>query len=183
MSDACLRGEGFALRPWRRGDEAAIVRHANHHEVWRNLTDRFPHPYTRADADDWIGLNEKRKGPTLGFAIVPDDEGEPVGGAGLERLTDLSRRTAETGYWLGPDCWGRGLATRVLRAITLYGFETIGFERIQASVLEWNPASCRVLEKAGYRREARLRSSVSKDGALIDSFLYAALRGEWSDPG
>ena len=66
--------------------------------------------------------------------------------------------------------------TSVVRAVTGYGFETFGLIRIYAQVFAWNPASCRVLEKAGYQLEGRLRRAVVKDGHVLDQLMYAAVR-------
>lgn len=164
------------LRPWREADVSSIVRHANNRAVWLNLRDRFPHPYTTADARAWIAA-VSGEDPVVNFAI--DVEGDAVGGIGLVPQPDVERCSAEIGYWLGEAYWNRGIATAALRAVTAYGFDRLGFERIFAGVHEWNPASMRVLEKAGYSREAVLRRSVVKDGRVIDKVLFAALRAEW----
>jgi ribosomal-protein-alanine N-acetyltransferase len=161
------------LRPWRVGDEASLVRYANNRNVSRNLRDRFPYPYTAADADEWIKLAGAQTRPTS-FAIVV--EGEAVGGTGIELGTDIFRRSAEIGYWLGEPFWGRGIATEVLRAMTEYAFAHFDICRLEAGVFDWNPASARVLEKAGYTLEGRARLGVVKDGRLGDRLLYALVR-------
>lgn len=169
-----IRCERVLLRPWRRGDEAALVRYANNRSVWRNLRDQFPHPYTAADADAWIRHVEETGEPSTCFAIVL--EAEPVGAIGLERHTDVGRRTLKLGYWLGEPFWGRGLATEAARAIARYAFAAFDAARLEASVFEWNPASGRVLLKSGFHLEARLERSIFKDGLLIDRLIYARLR-------
>ncbi len=103
------------LRPWRVGDEASLVRYADNRNVSRNMRDRFPYPYTAADADGWIKKAGAEK-PATSFAIVVD--GAAVGGVGIELGTDVFRRSAEIGYWLGEPFWGRGIATEALRAMT-----------------------------------------------------------------
>ena len=86
------------------------------------------------------------------------------------------RHSAELGYWLGKPFWGRGIITEAARAITAYGFETLGLTRIYAHVDSDNGASARVLEKAGYQREGLLRKAVLKKGELVDYLLFAILR-------
>jgi ribosomal-protein-alanine N-acetyltransferase len=162
------------LRPWRIGDESALVHHANNRNIWRNLRDRFPNPYTLHHAVQWIRLVEAQGEPPTSFAIVLDSE--PIGGIGIERFADVNRNVAEIGYWLSQEHWGKGYATEAVQRITRYAFETFDLERLEAGVFEWNPASCRVLEKAGYRFEARLRRSVVKDGQTIDRLIYARFR-------
>ncbi|HZO81085.1 MAG TPA: GNAT family N-acetyltransferase [Candidatus Binataceae bacterium] len=162
------------LRPWRRSDARALVRYANNRKIWLNLRDRFPHPYTEADARAWLDLRAADIGNPANFAIEFD--GEAIGAIGLEFLADVHRLTAEIGYWLGEPLWGRGFATLAVRAVTRYSFETFELRRIQAAVFEWNPASARVLEKAGYVCEGRLRDYVVKDSRVGDALLYAKLR-------
>ena len=162
------------LRPWRVGDETSLVRNANNRRVWRNLS-RLPHPYTRQDADAWIARASVHL-PVVDFAIVV--EGDAVGGIGVELGRDVFLRSAEVGYWLGEPYWGRGIATEALRAVTEYAFATFDLCRLQAGVFEWNPASMRVLEKAGYTLEARHRKNVTKDGQTIDRVVYALVRDD-----
>jgi RimJ/RimL family protein N-acetyltransferase len=159
-----------ALRPWREDDRAALLRFANNRSVWRNLKDRFPHPYTERDADAWLALARDQP-ERANWAIEAD--GLAVGGVGLEPMADVYRRTAHLGYWLGEPYWGRGIMTGVVRAVAAHAMEALGFVRLEAPVFAWNPASMRVLEKCGFEREAVLRKSVFKDGELIDSVLYA----------
>jgi RimJ/RimL family protein N-acetyltransferase len=165
--------ERCVLRSWHTGDIAALVRHADNRKIWRNVRDRFPHPYTRAEAEAWVRLAALRT-PETAFAI--DVGGEAVGGIGLELQEDVYRRSAEIGYWLGEAHWGRGIATDAVRGPTAWTFEHFDVCRIFAKVFEWNPASARVLEKAGYVQEGRLRRAVTKDGHLMDELLYAAVK-------
>jgi RimJ/RimL family protein N-acetyltransferase len=161
------------LREWRPTDAESLVVHANNIKVWRNLHDAFPHPYTRADAEAWIQKTSMDH-PANVFAITVD--GKAVGGIGFHRGTDVHRLTATIGYWLGEPYWGRGIATEALRAMTAYALASHDFERIEAHVFEWNIASARVLEKAGYTREARMRKRVTKEGRTADCFLFALIR-------
>ena len=161
------------LRAWQPGDEPSLVRHANSRTIWRNLRDAFPHPYTLADAKRWIEVANPTASIT-NFAIVAD--GAAVGAIGLVLREDVFRRSAEIGYWLGEEFWGRGIVTEAVCAVTDYAFETFDLCRVYAGVFEWNPASMRVLEKAGYEFECRMKKSVTKDGETIDEFIYAVVR-------
>ena len=162
--------EHFLIREWRRGDEESLVRHANNPNVARNLRDRFPHPYTSDDAHWWIAHVSGQSPPTS-FAIVVD--GEAAGGIGFIVQEDVARRSVEIGYWLGETYWGRGIATAAVRAISERVFATLDVCRIYATVFESNPASWRVLEKAGFVFEGRLRKAVTKSGDTIDALMYA----------
>jgi len=158
------------LRPWREGDKPSLVRHANSYEVWRRLRDGFPHPYTLEDAGRWISFC-RRQEPQTQFAIEVD--GEAVGGTGLEPGTDVGRRSAEIGYWLGEAFWGRGISTAAVRSLTGYGLNTLGLTRIFAVPFADSFASMRVLEKCGYIREGTMRRSAIKEEAVLDHVLYA----------
>lgn len=161
------------VRDWADTDHASLIRFANNRKVWRNLRDRFPHPYGPAEADWW--LNFAREHPEeAGWAIEVD--GQAVGGIGLLPGEDVYLRTAHIGYWLGEPYWDHGIMTDALRGVTDHALNELGFVRLEAPVYEWNPASMRVLEKCGYAREAVLRKSVFKDGQLINSILYVKVK-------
>ena len=168
-------GNGFIIRPYRDSDLDSLVEHANNPNVSRNLEDRFPYPYTAEDARKWLA-EVREQAPLTSFAIA--DEAGVIGGIGLLLHRDIYRVTAELGYWLGEAYWGRGIATRAVRAITQWAFDSLALERIQARVFDSNLASCRVLEKAGFTREGRLRSSVLKLNLVMDLLVYAILREE-----
>lgn len=158
------------VRSWERSDVDSLVLHANNRSVWINLRDRFPHPYTKSDARRFIREMRAAR-PETAFAIVVD--GAAVGGIGFVLNVDVERVSAEIGYWLGEAFWGRGVATDALVAVTHYAVHTHGLTRVYALPFAWNAASCRVLEKAGYVLEARLRRSAIKDGRITDQLQYA----------
>lgn len=161
------------LREWRRGDEPSLARHANSRAIWVNVRDSFPFPYTPADARAWVKLASS-EGMNLVFAI--DVDGFAVGAVGVRPGADVNRVSAEIGYWLGEEYWGRGIVTDAVGAVTEYAFDALDISRVYAEVFEWNMASMRVLEKAGFVREGVLRSAAIKDGKLIDQVVYAKVR-------
>ena len=161
------------LRAWRCGDEVSLTHHANNRKIWLNVKDTFPHPYTLADAEQWIQRASQER-LVRNFAI--EVEGSAVGAAGIHQKFDVYRRSAEIGYWLGEELWGKGIATEAVKAITDYAFSRFDLLRVSASVFGWNAASMRVLEKAGYAQEARLRNAVLKDARIIDLVIYSLTR-------
>jgi RimJ/RimL family protein N-acetyltransferase len=158
------------VRSWRDEDRASLVRHADNRKVWRNLKDRFPHPYTDADAEAWLALTRAEPGRTNWALEVG---GEAAGGIGLVPLPDVHARTAHIGYWLGEAHWGRGIMTAAVSRVSEFALGPLGFVRLEAPVFAWNAASMRVLDKCGFAREGVMRKSVFKDGELIDSVLFA----------
>jgi ribosomal-protein-alanine N-acetyltransferase len=158
------------VRSWRLTDAPDIAPLANNRKIWRNLRDAFPHPYTEADATRWLTAALSGRPETM-FAIALD--GRACGSIGFALHSDVERVSAEIGYWLGEPYWGRGIVSEALAAVTRYAVQTHGLTRVDAAPYAWNAASCRVLEKAGYTREARLRRAAIKDGEIIDKLLYA----------
>ena len=171
---------GCRIRSWRPGDEPSLSRHADNRRLWRNVRDHFPHPYTVADAEAWVAAARGAR-PETQFAIEVD--GEAAGGIGLFLQEDVSRYSAELGYWLGEAYWGRGVMTGAVRGFTEYAFRTFDLCRIYAVVFEWNPASRRVLEKAGYALEGRMHRAAVKEGRVLDQYLYAAVSDFQPEPG
>jgi len=145
----------------------------NNREIWINLRDRLPHPYSLRDAHAWLQSVE-REDPRVSFVI--DLGGEVIGGIGLVLGSDIERCSAEVGYWIAAEHWGRGIATAAIRRICRYAFEDLSLLRVFATPIAWNAASSRVLEKAGFQREGTMRSACIKDGKVVDMLLYAKVR-------
>lgn len=161
------------LRSWRASDAESLARFANDRSVWRNVRDAFPHPYTLEDAETFLQRTIGAE-PETNLAIAVADAA--VGGIGFTLQADVARRSAEIGFWLGAPYRNRGIATAAARAVAEHAFATHDLDRIFAQVFEWNGASLRVLERAGFQREGVLRRAAVKDGAVLDVFLYARLR-------
>lgn len=159
------------VRSFRASDVTSLARQANNRKIWLNLRDRFPHPYRRKDAVQFIRHVCRRALPEASFAI--DVDGLAVGAIGLMLREDVERVSAEIGYWIGEAYWGRGIVTEALIATTRYAVETFGLTRVYAIPFAENAASCRVLEKAGFVLEGRLRRSAIKDGIVRDQLQYA----------
>ena len=158
------------VRSYHSTDADSLASQADNRKIWQNLRDGFPHPYSVADADRFIQRAMQMKPESL-FAICVD--GKAVGGIGFTLNTDIERVSAEIGYWLGEPFWGRGIVTEALKAVTRYAVDTHGLFRLYAVPFESNKASARVLEKAGYQWEGRMRKSALKDGKVIDQLMYA----------
>ena len=158
------------VRSWRPADADSLAAHANNRRIWINLRDAFPHPYTIHDAREFIRAIRSRS-PETTFAITVGDEA--VGSIGFVLHRDVERVSAEIGYWLAEPFWGRGITAEALAAVTTLAIQQHGLTRIYAVPFAWNAASCRVLEKAGYVLEARLRNSAVKDGKLTEQLQYA----------
>jgi RimJ/RimL family protein N-acetyltransferase len=161
------------IRPWAADDADALQRHANNRNVSMHLRDRFPFPYEPQHAGAFLSWIAQQPSPTV-WAIEVD--GEAAGGIGLELQSDVERVSAEIGYWLGEAVWGRGIATEALVAVTKEAFERYQLARIYAVPFADHTASIRVLEKAGYVKEGRMKRSAIKDGKIRDQLLYASYK-------
>jgi ribosomal-protein-alanine N-acetyltransferase len=171
-----ITGQRVTLRAWRASDAPALARHANNLKVASQLRDRFPHPYTVADARQFIQSIAGAR-PTTNFAMVVD--GEPAGGIGFVPGGDVERFSAEIGYWLSESYWGRGVTPEAIALMSAYAFDVCNMLRLFALSFADNAQSIRVLEKAGYTREAVLRSSSVKYGKVRDQALYALVNDSW----
>ena len=161
------------IREWEEGDAAALAGYLGNESVSMNLVARHPRPYTEKHAKAWIDLVRIEADP-VDFAIANDEEA--IGGLSLQLQRGARSRAAEIGYWVGEPHWGQGIATLAVRSFVEYAFSRFKLMRIAANVFDGNPASVRVLEKAGFIFEGRLSKSVVKDGRVLDELIFAAVR-------
>jgi len=170
--DLRLTVDGMQLRRWRGDDLDALLRHADDAQVVRGLSERFPHPYTRADGEAFLtGSVVDLTHPVLAIEI----DGEACGSIGLRPGRGERAHVAELGYWLGRRHWGQGRMTRIVAAYLDWAIPALGLLRIETSVLDSNPASARVLEKNGFVREGIRRGALRKQGRLHDLHLFGRL--------
>lgn len=157
------------LRPWRMDDLDALVRHADDAQVSRGTSDRFPHPYTRADGEAFLsGQVVDFSEPLLAIEI----DGEACGSIGARAYAGERRIGAEFGYWLARKHWGQGLMTRIVAAYLPWAMAELAVTRMQATVLDFNLGSARVLEKNGFVEEGVLRAAVLKRGQVHDLRVF-----------
>ena len=113
---------------------------------------------------------------SFAFAIMADNK--VIGSIGVFRQGNIHRRTAELGYYIAEEYWGKGIMTEAVKQICEYVFDKSDIIRIYAEPFAYNEASCRVLEKAGFQYEGTLRSNAIKNGKVIDMKMYSLLRTE-----
>ncbi len=163
----------YKIRDWQKSDAPSIAKYANNRKIWKNLRDGFPHPYNLSDAESFLSLVQLQE-PKSYFAIASNEEA--FGGIGLGIGSDVHRFTAELGFWLAEPFWNKGVMTESVLRFTEYAFEKFKLHRIYAEPYATNPASVRVLEKAGFFLEGTLRANVYKNGRVLDQFLYSRVR-------
>ena len=126
-----LKGTGFIIRGWKKGDAVSLQKHADNPKVSACLMDRFPSPYTLTDAEAWVERLIDQD-PLVNLCITINDE--VIGGIGMEPRQDVYRKTAILGYWLSEELWGRGIMPEAVKLVTEYAFSQLEFIRLQASV-------------------------------------------------
>ena len=173
-----LIGEGFVLRPWRMDDLESLLHHANDADVVRGLSSRFPHPYTRSDGERFLSGEVVDLDDPV-FAI--DVDGQACGGIAARPGNDERGHSAELGYWLGKSMWGRGLMTRAVALYVPWAMQRLSLFRLQATVLDFNEASARVLLKNGFNEEGVARCAFVKNGQPHDLRVFARVRRSLCD--
>jgi ribosomal-protein-alanine N-acetyltransferase len=171
-----IRTERLLLRQLTPDDAADLAR-AIDHELIDRTTLKIPHPYTLADAHEWIGSQSDRlrDGTGVNFAIILDDR--LIGGVGLDINPGSDK--AEMGYWITPAHWGNGYVTEAARAVLEFAFEDLGLHRVYADHFPNNPASGRVMLKIGMKPEGIRREHLKKGDVYHDAVCFGMLRTDW----
>lgn len=146
-----------------------LVRLLNNHNVEKWLL-QVPSPYTTEEADIWINKCKTGENENTDFSYAIENDGSLVGGIGLHKKFEHS---AEVGYWIGEEFWGKGYATTALNNILEIGFNDLNFTRIHAHVFEGNVASEKLLLKCGFEFEGLLKKCHKKGDEYFNSKLFA----------
>lgn len=164
--------EKVLIRQWKKEDAASLTAIANNKNVWLNLRDAFPHPYTLSDAFAWIEHTAQAK-PTENFAI--EYNGYVAGSIGVVPRADVYRKTIEIGYFLGEKFWGKGIATKAVALMIDYIILHFNVVRIYAEVFEHNKSSMKVLEKNNFHLEGVRKKAVIKNNVIMDDYVWVRL--------
>ena len=165
----------FSLREWKLNDAQNLASAINNKKILDNLRDGMPYPYAEQDGKDFItAMLSADKNSTFAFAI--EIEGKVVGSIAVFRQNNIHFKTAELGYYLAEEYWGKGIMTEVVKQVCKCVFDNSDIIRIYAEPFAHNIGSCRVLEKAGFQFEGLLRANAVKNGAIIDMKMYALIR-------
>ena len=165
------------IRKWKLSDAKDLASALSNTKIQDNLRDGLPYPYTEQDGADYISaMLSADENETFAFAITID--GKAIGSIGVFRQGNIHRQTAELGYCIAEEYWGKGIMTEAVKQICKYVFEKSDIIRIYAEPFAYNTASCRVLEKAGFQYEGTLRNNAIKNGKVIDMKMYSLLKTE-----
>lgn len=160
------------IRPWTKEDVSALAALANNFNIWKNVRDRLPYPYSEKDAEEWIDFTLFEQ-PAANFAIEAD--GVAAGAIGFILQDDIHRKNVEIGYFIGEDFWSKGIATEAVKQLVEMLLKNFDVVRIYAGVFENNPGSMRVLEKNGFHLESIRRRAVFKNNELLDEYMWVKL--------
>jgi ribosomal-protein-alanine N-acetyltransferase len=167
-----LEKDNIQLRRFSIHDQVKVARLCNNINIWNNLQDALPSPYSEQDSIEFINRS-RDENPQTTFAI--DFNGELAGCTGLIIQTDVHRLSAEIGYWIGEPYWRLGIATKAVELLTEYGFKQLELVRIYSRVFDFNTASQRVMEKSGFKLEGIFEKSFLKNGVIGNEYRYAKL--------
>lgn len=168
-----------AIRKWKISDAGALAAALSNKKVLNNLRDGLPYPYTEDDAKDYINaMLAAESADTFAYAVCYD--GKVVGSIGAFRQGNIHCRTAELGYYLAEEYWGKGIMTEAVRQICSAVFETTDILRIFAEPFSNNAGSRRVLEKAGFSFEGTLKNNAFKNGKVLDMVMYSLTRDQYA---
>ncbi len=163
------------LRKWRLSDAKDLAAALNNEKILNNLRDGLPFPYTEQDARDYIvAMLSSEENSSFAYAITI--EGRAVGSIGAFRQGNIHRQTAELGYYLAEEYWGRGIVTEAIRQLCGIVFDTTDILRIYAEPFAYNTGSRRALEKAGFTFEGMMKNNAVKNGKVLDMALYSLTR-------
>ena len=165
------------IRRWELFDARDLATALSNKKIQDNLRDGLPFPYTEEDGKAFISaMLTADETDTFAFAITAD--GKVIGSIGAFRQTNIHNKTAELGYYIAEECWGKGITTEAVKQLCDYVFSHTDIIRIYAEPFAYNIASCRVLEKAGFQYEGTLRSNALKNGKVLDMKMYSKLKTE-----
>jgi len=157
------------IRPWKPEDAGALANICNNRKIWLNVRDRFPHPYTVANAVEWIKFTNEQK-PLQNMAIIYTNR--IAGSVGVMPKEDVYRKSIEIGYFLGEAFWGKGIATQAVGQILEYIKVNFDVIRVYAEVFNHNKASMKVLEKNGFHLEGIREKAVIKNNLILDDYVW-----------
>ncbi|UXR64775.1 GNAT family N-acetyltransferase [Bdellovibrio bacteriovorus] len=173
-----LQTERLILRAFSLNDAKEIQRQAGSPKI-AATTLAIPHPYPDGAAEDWISHHQEnfKNGHGADWAITLKSTNELIGCISL--MSSKNHHRAEVGYWVGEAHWSKGYCTEATKAAILYGFESLGLNKITACHMAHNPASGKVMVKAGMEKEGYLKQQILKNNEYVDLVVYGLIKANW----
>lgn len=161
----------ISIRSWKKSDAASLASVLSNKKLLNNLRDGIPYPYTEKDALEYIDAMLSAD-PNDTFAYAIDSNGKAIGSIGAFRQKNIHSHSAELGYYLAEEYWGKGVMTEAVRLFCEKVFAETDIIRIFAEPFAYNIGSRRVLEKAGFQFEGIMKCHAVKNGQILDMSLY-----------
>lgn len=168
-----LETDRLILSELRKEDIPSVMDYLQD-KIFSDLTSNIPYPYTEKHAEFWLNMSKEAFDNHTGFTFaIRNKEEQIIGAIGLH---DRGDDKAELGYWMGKPFWNKGYVTEAATALINFGFRELEVNKIYATYFLHNPASGRIMEKAGMKKEALLRQHLKKGGEYFDIMMYSVLK-------
>jgi len=172
----------YKLRKFKESDADSIAKYANNPNIAKWLTNEFPHPYSKEEAERFINivLNENMDVFTIevnkeaagSIGVFPQGERE-------EKTNDttisICDKQAELGYWLAEKYWNKGIMTSAIKDMVNYGFETFDIDCIFATPFKENIVSQKVLKKVGFKTDSKVRKII-KSNEIYEVLIFSIMK-------
>lgn len=163
------------IKKWELTDAADLAFALSNKKIQDNLRDGLPYPYTVQDGRNYISdILASDENEVFAFAVTADEK--VIGSISAFRQANIHNKTAELGYYIAEEYWGKGIMTEAVKQLCEYIFTHSDIIRIYAEPFAHNIASCRVLEKSGFQYEGTLHNNALKNGKILDMKIYALLK-------
>ena len=158
-----LETNRLILRPFCQSDAKRVQRLAGDHRI-ADVTLNIPHPYLDGMAEAWIATHASAWNDRSALIYAMAQKSAPDSIIGAISLMELTTREGELGYWAGVPYWNNGFCSEAAKAIIHFGFHTLSLQRIHCCHLIRNPASGRVMQKAGMQKADNGSADIIKHG-------------------
>jgi ribosomal-protein-alanine N-acetyltransferase len=174
MYGPVIQGSCFRLRPPRPEEAAVMIAWFEDLEVTARLLRRWPP--SLEEEQEW--LKKTAADPNTVFWVI-EHEGRPIGVTAIEGIDWVNGR-GRTGTLIGDkSCWGKGIASEVMRLRADFAFRELPLRKLQSGYLEGNEASRRAQAATGYREVGRFQGQFFREGRWLDEILTELLREDW----
>lgn len=166
--------ERLELRIFEEADAKTVARLCNNYNIYKG-TLYLPYPYSIEDALSWIEhhLDNFLAEKSYEFAVTDKQTGQLSGAIALSNNPRFDH--GELAYWIGEEYWGKGYATEAAQAMLQFAFQEKQYHKVFARYFASNPASGKVLEKIGMKKEGTFADHIKKEGRYEDLIYYGII--------
>jgi len=173
-----LEGRKVRLRAYTKGDLEKARTYLNDPKVSRMLQIGIPFPFRPEDEEKWYNSLELNGSGEYSFAIESKENGEYLGGCGMQRI-DTKNRLTTVGIFLGDEHCGKGYGTDALQVLVDFCFNEVNLNKIKLFVFAFNKRAIACYRKIGFKLEGTLRQEIFRDGKYQDNLVMGLLFSDW----